>query len=93
MMYVSAGDRTVKVIDTDNNMVITSIPVTAGNLGTGIAYDPDHQRMYVPTLGSGFRVDIIDTTNNMLDTTHGPVTVSISPQFGIASCSPNNVCS
>jgi DNA-binding beta-propeller fold protein YncE len=29
-------------------------------------------------------VDIIDTTNNMLDTTHGPVDVGINPQFGIA---------
>jgi len=84
MMYVTAGDRTVKVINTDNNMVITSIPLTAANLGTGIAYDPDHRRMYVPTIGGGPRVDIIDTTNNVLDTTHGPVTVGLSPDFGIA---------
>jgi DNA-binding beta-propeller fold protein YncE len=49
MMYVVAEDNTVKIIDTDTNMVNpTPIPLTFGpGSSGGIAYDPDHQRMYV----------------------------------------------
>ena len=83
MMYIVANGNTVKIIDTDNNMVNpVSIPLTLGpGSSGGIAYDPDHQRMYV-TRGS--IVDIIDTTTNTLDVIHGPVTVGQNALFGIA---------
>jgi YVTN family beta-propeller protein len=89
MMYVATFDGTVKIIDTDTNTVDpTSIDLTPGfRIPQGIAYDPDHQRMYVTRSGEqsdGSIVDIIDTTTNTLDTTHGPVTVGDNPQFGIA---------
>jgi YVTN family beta-propeller protein len=90
LMYVSAVDGdTVRVIDTDTNMVDpTAIELTPGfGDPQGIAYDPDHLRMYVtrdsPPSDPPI-VDIIDTRTDTLDTAHGPVDVGILPQFGIA---------
>lgn len=63
----------------------TSISLTAGfGISGDIAYDPEHQRMYVTRGGGPGIVDIIDTTSNTLDTTYGPVIVGENPLLGIA---------
>jgi DNA-binding beta-propeller fold protein YncE len=96
MMYVAAPDvpgRGVIIIDTDTSppsIFDTVSPLSPGfSAPGGIAYDSDHQRMYVTRLGEPFEpggVDIIDTsmTPNVLDTTNGPITVGDFPQFGIS---------
>jgi DNA-binding beta-propeller fold protein YncE len=72
MMYVSAiDDGTVKIIDTDTNRVYpTSIELTPGfGAPQGIAYDPDHLRMYVTRFSVPLDpsiVDIVDTTTDIL---------------------------
>jgi YVTN family beta-propeller protein len=89
MMYVSAEDGSVKIIDTATNTVNPAFIALTPGFGNpfGIAYDPDHQRMYV-TRGSDLIspsiVDIVDTATNTLDNTHGPVDVGVRPIFGIA---------
>lgn len=61
MMYVAVSScACIKMIDTDDN-TIDPIPISLPHgHGTpwGVAYDPDHQRMYVTRLGVGY-VEII----------------------------------
>ena len=95
-LYVSVFDRTqdegvIKVINPNTNQVSNTIALTEGyGRPSGIAYDPDHQRMYVNRQGSfdnpqaNSIVDIIDTTTNTLDNTNGPVEVGRQPLDVIA---------
>ncbi len=72
--------NTVTVINTANNLVVTTIPVGTGPFG--VAVKPDGSRVYIANSGSG-SVSIINAINNTVLTTvavgAGPNGVAISP--------------
>ncbi len=86
-MYVTnLGSNTVSVIDTtqnppvqiDTNGIVGDgiTPITVGNGPWGVAYDPDHQRMYVTNFDDD-TVSVIDTDSNTV--VAGPITVGDGP--------------
>ena len=94
---VIGNGTSLYVIDTTTNKVIDTnpntpqiYPIKVGNLPFGIAYDPEHKRMYMTNFVDNGTVSVIDTTTNkVIDTNPNtpdeidPIKVGTRP-FGIA---------
>ncbi|VFJ12795.1 conserved protein of unknown function [Candidatus Nitrosocosmicus franklandus] len=83
-MYVSnAGNDTVSIIRSSDNMIISIINV--GNRPIGIAYNPDNQNMYVSNAGNDTLSVIDSTTNTVIDTVtveDEPIAIAYNPDNG-----------
>jgi YVTN family beta-propeller protein len=73
-------DRTVSVIDTDTNRVITTVDVGIGP--SGVAISPDGKKVYVANGGDN-TVSVVDTATNTVTATVGvgigPCGVAVTP--------------
>jgi YVTN family beta-propeller protein len=70
---LAGGQTGVLVVDTDNNSVVTTVPLPNNVFVTGLAITPDGRHLYAAdftrTNPANSAVTVIDTKNNSVDTT------------------------